>query len=89
MSGPLDSVVQSESAGRMLSFGAVRVHNLHLQGGRSYRKDCRICGEGLDGALEEAAWQPTEGPEVAESDGADEEGDAASSLGDGPSGWEH
>ena len=71
-----------ESRGRRLSLRAVLVHDSHLQAGHGKAEGCRICGQGLEGALEKA---PERGPrrggdEVAESGGADEEVAAASAL---------
>ncbi len=77
----VDGALHDESGGRRLSLRAVLVHDAHLQMGRYESEGCRICGQGLEGALEKT---PQGGPrrgtdEVAESGGADEELAAASS----------
>ena len=77
-----DVLVQSEGGDRMLSFGAVRVHNGHLQSGRKVVRGCDICTQGLEGAMApDATFE--EKPEVAESDGGDEEDDPALASGGG------
>ncbi len=79
-----DQPVQDEGGVRVLSLGSMRIHNLHLQSGRSTdRVLCRICSEGLEGALARTPDRPVEKPEVVESDGADAEGDATPPLGGG------
>ncbi len=83
MSRPNDESVQSESGDRVLSLGAVRVHNGHLQSGRTITKGCVVCSEGLEGFMASAP-KVKEKPEVAEGDGADSEEDAALASGSWP-----
>ena len=78
-----DQFVQGEGDDRRLSFGAVRVHNGHLQSGRRVTAGCIICVEGLEGALAEVT-PPKRPAEVAEGDGADEEEDSALASGGWP-----
>ncbi len=75
-----DLVVQGSGQHWMLSFGAVRIHNDHVQGGRRTITGCSVCEEGLGGALAATTRveKPLDGEKVVEGDGADKEGDAAS-----------
>ena len=80
VSRQVDGSVHDESGGRRLSLRSVLVHDAHLQAGPGSSEGCRICSQGLEGALEKA---PQGGPrrgsdEVAESGGADEKLAAAS-----------
>ncbi len=74
MPGSNDKDIQGEGGDRMLNFGAVRVHNNHLQGGRTTGRGCLVCSEGLEGALSPIP-EAEDKPEVVESDGGDEKGD--------------
>ncbi len=75
-----ESTVQGEGGDRRLLFGAVRVHNAHLQGGRTAVVGCGVCSQGLAGAMGQIAQERTgdKPVEVAPRDGADGEGDSAS-----------
>lgn len=77
-----DIVVQGTGDDRMLSFGNVRVHNNHIQSGRSFSLGCHVCSEGLEGALSTLPTVEVKS-EVAKSDGVDEEEDATPSSGSG------
>lgn len=75
--------VQSTGEDRVLSLGAVRVHNNHLQKGHAHGGGCAVCQNELEGALTaDATFEPR--VEVVESDGADEDGDPALPSG----GWD-
>ena len=69
-------VVQNEGGDWRLSLGPVRVHHNHLQVGISKAERCGLCSEGLAAILEVVPRDEAPAP-VVESDGADEEGDAA------------
>lgn len=79
-----DGAVPVESGDWRLSFRSVRVHNNHLQIGQENAASCRICTEGLGGALEkiEVVRKPDKKDEVAKSGGADEKGDSSSPYDD-------
>ncbi len=71
-----DVVIQGESSDRMLNFGAVRIHNRHLQEKLPSSISCPVCGEGLEGVM--APLGPRNAPaEVVEGNGTDEEEDPA------------
>ncbi len=76
-----DKSVQGAGVNWVLSLGAVRVHNDHLQGGQRSSAGCGVCQEGLGGALAPLAnrKEPVEDEKVVESGGADKEADAAPS----------
>lgn len=82
MQRPDDGLVQSPGGDRVLRFGAVRLHNGHIQSGRAHLHGCAICSSQLEGALETVA--PVQKPKVAESDGGDKEGDTPLAHSDGP-----
>ncbi len=79
MSRQDDESVQGPGGDRVLNFGAVRVHNGHLQSGRTVTVGCLICSEGLEGALATPP-PPAEEPEVVKSNGGDESGDPTLAL---------
>jgi len=87
MSRENESLVQGKDRGRLLSFGAVNAHNVHLQNGRREATECQICSGGLEGALEDAPdTAEVDKREVAESDRIDKEKAAALARGDGADG---
>ena len=87
MPGSNDQSIQGPSDHRLLDFGAVRVHNRHLQGGRAESRGCNICSSGLEGVMPEIPKAEVK-VEVAESDGGDAEGNAAPPPSDGyDRGW--
>ncbi len=83
MSRPDDNSVQSPGRDRVLRFGAVRIHNGHLQSGRQVTNGCPVCTEGLESALAAVA-APEREAEVDKGDGGDEEDDAALAHRGGP-----
>lgn len=72
-----ERLIQGTSGSWNLSFGAVRIHNAHLQGGRGVGANCPVCNEGLGGALAPtpAREKPDTVDEVDKGDGTDKEGD--------------
>ena len=64
----------------VLRFGAVRIHNAHLQSGKLTRDACGVCSEGLEGAVAAPpkVEEPAKADEVAEGGGDHEEGDTSS-----------
>jgi len=84
MSGQSKVAIPVEGVSRVLDYGAVRVHDSHIQGGQRTSLSCRLCGEGLAGLVApvEAERAGDSGDAVAEGDGADKKGDAASPSGD-------
>ncbi len=83
MPGQDAAPIRSEGGDRVLSFGPVRVHYAHLQSGLAATRGCRLCTEGLASFLASAPVVQKE-PEVAKSDGGDEEGDTALPSGGWP-----
>ena len=83
MPGQNDEVVQGEGDVRYLSLGAMRIHNGHVEAGRTRLKSCRICSEGLEGTVETSKdlGSVDARVEVVESHGGDEERDAALAYG--------
>ncbi len=81
MSRQDDKPIQGESEHRVLNFGAVRVHNRHIQGGRQTGRACGVCERELEGFM---ALSPVgdKTDEVASGDGVDKEGDPALAPGD-------
>ncbi len=79
MPGEKQSEVQSYSEERSIDYGAVRIHDDHLQSGLRKVKRCRLCSEGLGGfyAPPREAQSVDEKPGVVKSGGADEKEDAA------------
>ena len=75
-----DSSIQSQGASWRLSFGAVRVHNSHLQSGRGSAPGCSVCSQGLVGLMAEDAprEKPSDENEVDKSDRTDEKEDSTS-----------
>ena len=74
-----DESVQSPGGDRVLKFGAVRVHNGHLQTGVSTTRGCSVCSQGLEGVMEAVAESEKE-PEVVKGNGSDSEDDAPLAL---------
>ncbi len=75
-----DELVQGEGDHRVLHFGAVRVHNNHLQSGRTSSRGCPVCSEGLEGFMPSVPSVEVN-PEVDASNGGDEERDPTPSSG--------
>ena len=73
-----DGPVYDESRGRRLSIRSVLLHDAHVQAGTLESARCKICRQGLEGALEAVTERgPRRGDdEVAQSGRADEEGAA-------------
>lgn len=82
MQGPDEVIVQDARGDGVLRFGAMRVHNLHLQGGVAKAKTCALCARGLESILAKGEGIPAPATKVAEGDGGDQEDDTASSSGD-------
>ncbi len=85
VSGSREGFFQGESPGRVLTLAPLRVHNAHVRGGKKRApKGCRICREGLAGAMEAS---PEDGEmeerKVVASSRADKERSAASARSDG------
>ncbi len=85
VSGQTPGFFQGESPGRLLTLAPLRVHNVHVRGGKKrLPKGCRICRQGLEGAMEASEEEAElERRRVAESDRIDKERSAAHSRGDG------
>ena len=82
MQRPNDESVQSEGDYRVLNFGAVRIHNGHLQSGKRTTLGCRVCQKGLEGVMETPARREKPA-EVAPRDGGHEKDDPALAHGSG------
>ncbi len=89
MQRSIDGNVQGQSAEWRLSFGAVRVHNSHLQGGKSRQQGCGICEKGLGGAMAkiEGEGKSDSEDEVVEGDGVDEKANTSPSYSDWADYW--
>ena len=72
-----------KSGVRRLRFRTLRSHNFHIQGGRTHERGCTFCSKGLAGVLETMESSRPPEPQVAESDGGDEEGTAPRPRSDG------
>ncbi len=73
LSGSTAGAVPGSGRDRRLNFRAVRIHNSHLQGGKSQAIGCGVCGKGLEGALPLVEKKQVPGAEVAQGDGVDQE----------------
>lgn len=85
MPGPAVEQVQNARGARVLNFGALRIHNVHLQSGRTDSRGCRVCSEGLASVLAKVEDGGSREPPVAESGGTDEEETAPPPSSDGTS----
>lgn len=82
LQGQASKPLYTEGGGWLLSLGAVRLRNLHIQS-RPKHKGCGECGEGLARVLEEVAEDAAPDDEVVEGAGADDSGDPPPTSGDG------
>ncbi len=81
MQGSGQGGVPSQGELRVLDFGAVRLHQRHIQGGRRTVSECRLCEEGLAGISQVVERKPAPvEAKVAEDHGGDEEEDASPPL---------
>lgn len=79
-----DVPVQNEDQVRMLNFGTVRSHYLHLQNGFKSAKGCRFCEKGLAGALETMVQKRPGRPDgVVQGTGTNQEGSDPPTRSDG------
>ncbi len=80
MQGPKQDEIQKDSVLRVLDFGAVWVHNNHIQSGFKTARACAMCTKGLDGAYApfESAKPVGEPVAVSTGDGDDKAGDPPS-----------
>ncbi len=81
MSGQNDKPIQSTGQHRVLNFGAVRVHNRHLQSGRQTGRGCGVCEGELEGFMALSTGRD-KSDEMAPGDGANEKGDSSLAPGD-------
>lgn len=60
---------------RVLSLGALRVHNVHIKRGQNLNQKCPLCTQGMEGVLAPTQEAKPMGkkPEVASRPGADQE----------------
>ncbi len=89
MQKPDVELVPAESGERRLNFGAVRLHNSHLQSGLKNKQGCGLCSQGLEGITSPVmeAKRPDPKPEVDQGDGGDAERDPAPSPDGGAGNW--
>lgn len=83
----VDGALQGEGGDRMLNFGAIRTHNLHLQNGQRVRAGCGGCGEDLEGVLEDVEESGKRTDPVVQGGGIDEERSTTPTHSDEPSPW--
>lgn len=78
MSGSIDKPVSRASGDRVLDFGAVRIHNNHIQSGQTTRTACAVCGQGMEAVFSTPQEVPARDTpdEVVPGDGDDKTGDA-------------
>ncbi len=82
LQGQTQKPLYTEGGGRLLSLGAVRLRNLHIQR-KPQHKGCSECGEGLAGVLAEVEEDAAPEVQVAESTGANASGDPPPTPSDG------
>lgn len=82
--GPVAGPVSNEAGDRFISLNAIRAHHLHIQSTGRASVGCRVCSEGVEGALAEAAPKP-----AVREDEVDEGERVNEDRGDSPSrpGW--